>query len=215
VIKAAQSGLTFVIGTFIQSTEVNMFYPQGNFHSQGNFAYPQGGFGQQGFGQQGFGQPGFGQAGFQGASNGFPNGIPFANTLYGYPQPTPFLQTPTFQGGSQAGWQHPAQQQAQLQAALQQQAMLQLLSPQLAAQPFGFQNSPGTNALNGQADQINPALQQQSQQQLLRLAQHHYLMAQQLAQLAGQTAQISGNPYTGQFIPGQVGANFVPGITMH
>jgi hypothetical protein len=187
-----------------------MFYPQGNFHSQGNFAYPPGGFGQPAFGQSGFGQPGF-----QGASNGFPNAIPFANTLYGYPQPTPFFQTPTFQGGSQSGWQHPAQQQAQLQAALQQQAMLQLLSPQLAAQPFGLQNSPGANAPNGHADQINPALQQQSQQQLLRLAQHHYLMAQQLAQLAGQTAQISGNPYTGQFIPGQVGANFVPGITMH
>jgi hypothetical protein len=77
-------------------------------------------------------------------------------------------------------------------------------------------------------EQINPALQQQSQQQsqqhlLQRLAQYHYLVAQQLTQLvAQQAAQNSGNAYTGQFmpgtgqfIPGQLGANFVPGFTMH
>jgi hypothetical protein len=66
-------------------------------------------------------------------------------------------------------------------------------------------------------EQINPALTQQSQHYLLqRLAQYHYLVAQQLAQLAAQqAAQNTGNPYTGQFIPGQVAANFVPGITMH
>jgi hypothetical protein len=183
--------------------EVNMFHPQGNF--------------------------------------GAANGIPFANTMYGYAQPTPFFQPPIFQGVPQSSWQYPAQQQAQLQAALQQQAMLQLFAPQLAAQPFAQlpaqpfapQNSPGTNALNGlangatqsvggwqqpqlNAEQINPALQHQSQQLLQRLAQHHHLMAQQLAQLAAQqSAQISGYPYTGQFIPGQLGANFLPGITMH
>lgn len=211
-----------------------MFHPQGNFHSQGTFGYPQGTFG---YPQGGFGYPQgiFGQPGFQGASNG----IPFANTVYGYPQ-----LTPIFQGVPQMpSWQHPAQQQALLQAALQQQAM-QLLAPQLAAQPFAMQGLPGTTALNGLAngapqsiaqsiggsqpiggwqqpqvgpEQINPALQQQSQQHLLqRLAQYHYLVAQQLTQLAAQQAvQNSGNPYTGQFIPGQLGANFVPGFTMH
>jgi hypothetical protein len=92
-----------------------MFYPQGNFHSQGNSGYPQGSFG--------YPQGGFGQQGFQGISNG----IPFANTLYGYPQ-----LTNTLQGAPQMpGWQHPAQQQAQWQAALQQ-SMLQLLAPQFA-----------------------------------------------------------------------------------
>jgi hypothetical protein len=194
-----------------------MFYPQGNFHSQGNFGYPQGSFG--------YPQGGFGQQGFQGISNG----IPFANTLYGYPQ-----LTNTLQGAPQMpGWQHPAQQQAQWQAALQQ-SMLQLLAPQFAAS----QIQPGTNAFSGAfnglangatqsvggwqqpqigPEQINPALQQQPQQHLLhRLAQYHYLAAQQLAQLAAQqAAQNSGNPYTGQFIPGQLGANFVPGFTMH
>jgi hypothetical protein len=215
--------VTFAIEVhFSQSTEVNMnmFYPQGNFHSPGNFGYPPGISGQPGF-----------------------HGIPFANTLYGYPQLTPIyqgapqsFQPQAFQGAPQSGWQHPAQQQAQLQAALQQQALLQLLAPQLAVQPFALQNPTGTHALHGltngaaqtiggwqqplaNPEQINPALQQQSQQHLLqRLAQYHYLVAQQLAQLlAQQTAQISGYPYTGQFIPvpGQMGANFVPGVTMH
>ena len=193
-----------------------MFYPQGNFYSQGSFGYPQGSLGQQGF---------------QGGSSGIPNGIPFANTLYGYPQLTPNFA----QGVPQiSSWQHPAQQQAQLQAALQQQAMLQLLAPQLTAQPFASQHPTGTSALNGFAngaaqsvggwqqpqvnpEQINPALPQQSQLHLLqRLAQYHYLVAQQFIQLAAQqAAQYSANPYTGQFIPGQLGANFVPGVTMH
>jgi hypothetical protein len=240
--------LTFAIGAIrgagqlvdlIQSTEVNMFHPQGNFHSQGSFGYPQGSFG---YPQFGYPQGNFGQQGFQGT----PNGIPFANTLYGYPQLTPSFQgvPQMYQGVPQVpSWQHPAQQQALLQAALQQQAM-QLLAPQLAAQPFGLQNPPGANALSGLSglangatqsaggwqqpqigpEQINPALQQQSQQHLLqRLAQYHYLVAQQLTQLvAQQAAQNSGNPYTGQFIPGagpfipgQLGANFVPGFTMH
>jgi hypothetical protein len=56
---------------------------------------------------------------------------------------------------------------------------------------------------------------------LQQLAQYHYLVAQQLAQLAAQQAvqtsgsPYAGNPYAGQFISGQLGANFVPGITMH
>jgi len=202
-----------------------MFYPQGNFNSQGIYGHPQGSFG---YPQGSFGNPQgpFGQQSFQGTANG----IPFANTLYGYPQPTSFFG----QGQPMSNWQHPAQQQAQQQAALQQLAMLQLLAPQLAAQPFALQHQPGVNALSGLAngaaqsvgawqqpqanlEQINPALTQQSQPHFLqRLAQYHYLVAQQLAQIAGQqTAQNTGNPYAGQFIPGQVAANFVPGSTMH
>jgi hypothetical protein len=114
------------------------------------------------------------------------------------------------------------------------------------AQPFTQQHLQGTNAFAGSAngagqstglwhqpqanpEQVNPALLQQSQQQMLqRLAQYHHLVAQQLAQLAAQQAtQGPGTSYAGQFIPSQFvpnngqyianqfGANFVPGITMH
>jgi hypothetical protein len=199
-----------------------MFYPQGNFHSQGNLGYPQGGFG----------------------SQATPNAIPFANTLYGYPQLPPYFAQGSVQSPPQASnWQHLAQQQA----ALQQQALLQLLAPQLAAQSLAFQHPAGISGLNGTAnggiangagqpvgvwqqqqqqpnpEQINPAALQQPQHQLQRLAQYHYLVAQQFAQLAAQhAAQNPGNPYasqfipgTGQFVPNQLGANFVPGITMH
>ncbi len=209
-----------------------MFYPQGNFHSQANLGYPQGGFG---YPQGGFGySPGsFGQQ----SSQASPNAIPFANTLYGYPQLTPYFPHGFAQSPPQvSNWQHLAQQQA----ALQQQALLQLLAPQLAAQSPAFQHPAGISGLNGIAngagqsvgawqqpqpnpEQINPAVLQQPQQQLQRLAQYHYLLAQQFAQLAAQqAAHNSGNPYgsqfipgTGQFIPSQLGANFVPGITMH
>jgi hypothetical protein len=204
---------------FIQSTEASMFYPQGNFYSQGNLGYPQGGLGypqggfgspQGGFGQPAFGQQAFGQQGFQAA----PNAIPFSNTLYGYPQLTPnfFAQSFAQSPPQVSNWQHLAQQQA----ALQLQALLQLLAPQLAAQ--------------SNPEQINPALLQQPQQQLQqphqqlqRLAQYHHLVAQQFAHLAAQqAAQNSANPYAAQLIPGngrfvanQLGTNFVPGITMH
>jgi hypothetical protein len=195
-----------------------MFYPQGNFYSSANLGYPHGAIGQQGF-------------------PGTTNGIPFANPLYGYPQPTPGNPqlsnpqlTPNFSPGisSISNWQHPAQL-----AVLQQQALQHLLTPQFA-QPFMPQHSPGIHALNGLtngaaqsvggwqqpqsgAEQINPALLQQSQQQFLqRLVQYHYSLAQQFSQLAAQqVAQSPGNPYAGQFIPNQFGANFVPGITMH
>jgi hypothetical protein len=209
-----------------------MFYPQGNFYSQGNLGYPQGGIG---YPQGGFGySPGsFGQQ----SSQASPNAIPFANTLYGYPQLTPYFPQGFAQSPPQvSNWQHLAQQQA----ALQQQALLQLLAPQLAAQSPAFQHPAGISGLNGIAngagqsvgawqqpqpnpEQINPAVLQQPQQQLQRLAQYHFLLAQQFAQLAAQqVAHNPGNPYTGQFVPGagqfipsQLGANFVPGITMH
>ncbi len=229
-----------------------MFYPQSNFHSQG-LGHPQSSGYPQSFGYppssgypQGFGYPqgSFAQQGFPGTLNY----IPFANALYGYPQPTSHVA----QGLPQmSNWQHPAQQQAQQQAALQQQAMLHLLATQQLAQPFTQQHLQGTNEFAGSAngaaqsaslwtqpqanpEHINPALLQQSQQQLLqRLAQYHHLVAQQLGQMAAQLAtQGLGTPYAGQFIPGQfmpnqfipssgqyipsqLGANFAPGITMH
>jgi len=116
-----------------------------------------------------------------------PGYIPFANTPYGYPQ-----QTPAFAQGlpQWSSWQYPGQQQA----ALQQQP---------------------------NPEQINPAMTPRHHL-LQQLAQYHYSVAQQLAQLAAQQAfQSSVNPYAGQFqgagqfIPGPLGANFVPGITMH
>ena len=215
-----------------------MFYPQGNFYSQGNLGYPQGGVG---YPQGGVGYPPGvpGQPGFQAT----PNPIPFANTLYGYPQLTPYFPQGFAQSPPQvSNWQHLAQQQA----ALQQQALLQLLAPQLAAQSLASQHPAGINGLHsgiangtGQPvggwqqpqpnpEQINPAvlqqqLLQQPQHQLQRLAQYHSWVAQQFAQLAAQQAvHNSASPYAGQFIPGtgqfipsQLGANFVPGITMH
>jgi hypothetical protein len=70
------------------------------------------------------------------------------------------------------------------------------------------QQHPGT-------EQINPTLAPRHHL-LQQLAQYHYLVAQQLAQLAAQqAAQGSIAPYAGQFIPGQLGGNFAPGITMH
>jgi hypothetical protein len=202
-------------------TEVSMFYPQGNFYSQGNLGYPHGGFG---YPQGGFGYPqvGFGQQ----SSQATPNTVPFANTLYGYPQLTPYFPqlTPYF-----------AQSFAQTPPHVSNG---QHLAQQLAAQSLALQHPPGISGLNGIAngagqsvgvwqqanpEQINPAVLQQPQHQLQRLAQYHYLVGQQFAQLAAQqAAQNAGNPYAGQFIPGtgqfvpnQLGANFVPGITMH
>jgi len=235
-----------------------MLYPQGNLYPQGAFGpqgfnpfnpqgsfYPQGTFGPQGFNPQGsfYPQGTFGPQAFQ--SNPFQSNlsnIPFANTLYGYPQ-----QTPTFaQGVPQlSSWQHPAQQQAALQqAALQQHAMQQLLAHQLAAQQLATQQPPAMNAFTGLSsgtpqsmgaqsigawpqqqpnpEQLNPALTPRHHL-LQQLAQYHYLVAQQLAQLAAQQAvQSSTTPYAGQFIPGagqfipgQLGGNFASGSTMH
>jgi hypothetical protein len=117
--------------------------------------------------------------------------------------------------------------------------MLPFLAHQLAAQQFATQHpyglSGGIGLSNGIAQptgvwpqqQLNPELnsgllQQQPHHQLLQqLAQYHYLVAQQLAQLAAhQAVQSAGSTYgqfiPGQsFIPGQLGTNFVPGITMH
>jgi hypothetical protein len=57
---------------------------------------------------------------------------------------------------------------------------------------------------------------------LQQFAQYHYLIAQQLSQLAAQQPfQTGGGAYSGQFIPGQLGSsyqlgpNYLPGGTMH
>jgi hypothetical protein len=212
-----------------------MLYPQGNFYPQGVFgpqafqSIPQGNFYPQGtFGPQ--------------AMQSAPGNIPFANTLYGYPQQTPTF-APFAQGLPQSSnWQHPAQHQQQQaalqQQALQQQAIQQLLAHQLAAQQMATQQPAALNAFGGLSngaaqpigawtqqqpnpEQINPAMTPRHHL-LQQLSQYHYLVAQQLAQLAAQqAAQGSVNPYAGQFqgagqfIPGQLGGNFVSGITMH
>src|ERR1700677_3780996 len=59
---------------------VDMSYPQSNF-------YPQS-FNPQAFNKQGFNQQGFNSLG----STGQAGQIPFANTLYGFPQPSPYSQ---------------------------------------------------------------------------------------------------------------------------
>ena len=196
-----------------------MFYPQGNFYAQGNLGYPQGSFG--------YPQGGFGQQNFQAA----PHAIPFANTLYGYPQLTPYFAQSFAPGVPQVSpWQHLAQLAAQSPVAQQQPGISGLNGITNGANPpvgVWQQPQPGSEQINPallQQSQVQQSQQQQAQQQLQRLAQYHHSLAQQFAQLAAQQAaqHYSGNPYptqfipgAGQFVPSQLGSNFVPGITMH
>jgi hypothetical protein len=186
-----------------------MFYPQANLYPQGN-SLPQS-FIPQSFIPQNFNPQNFAPLGGGGIT-------PFANTPYGLPQQTPIYA----QGQSQfPNWQHAAH----AQAALQQQAIQQLIAHQLAAQQAGVPNVSALMGLNGtsglSAGSISSTgawTQQQPHHQLLQqLAQYHYLIAQQLTQLAMQQAAVqgSGSLYAGQFVPGQVGPNYVPGGTMH
>jgi hypothetical protein len=181
-----------------------MFYPQ---------AYPQFGFNpQQGLNPQGFNpqfnpQQGYGAAGYFNA--------PTAG-IYG---------APGIYGGQGLQGQHALQQ------LLAQPLALQPLfpTPQQFAGQSGF-NGNGNNGVSpanwAQAQaQFGPLQQQHPQHQLLlQLAHYHYLVAQQLAQLATQQQLLTqqpgqnvnlGNPTAGQFIPGQQGAYFIPGFTMH
>jgi hypothetical protein len=125
-------------------------------------------------------------------------------------------------------WQHFAPQ-----TGLQQQAIQQLLAQQQSMRQPGLNGSNGTFGLNSVSngaaqpgalpqqqlnqEQINPAFTQPpSYHHLLQqLAQYHNFIAQQLTQLAAQSAQgIAGAyPFAGQFIPNQWGTNFVPGTT--
>jgi len=193
-----------------------MSYPQGNFYPQGSLGYPQGIFGpREGFGQQAnyspqgnFGAPGpFGQQTPFGQQQQAPFGQGYQQQQ-GYPQQQ--------LGYPQQPFGYPPQQFGYPQ---QQPAILQLLAHQLAAQQLAMQHPTGATGLNGIAG-AGPLSggswpQQQPHHQLLQqLAQFHYVVAQQLTQLAAQLQSPAG-PYTGQFIPGSLGANFVPGITMH
>jgi hypothetical protein len=193
-----------------------MFYPQSNF-------YPQV------FSPQVFSPQGFNPLATAGQ-------IPFANTLYGFPQSSlysqqsPLLsqqsQQPPFAQGQSLypNWPNwPNWQQAQQQLA----AIQQLLAQQLSAQPFGAQTLPGAGAMSGLSNGANgtPGLHHQSQLQqpyqhlLQQLAQYHQLIAQQLSQLAAQQAFPTGGAYG--FIPGQLGSsyqqgpNYQPGVAMH
>lgn len=74
---------------------------------------------------------------------------------------------------------------------------------------------PNNGMTNGALSTAALSLQPQHQL-LLQLAQYHHWVAQQFTQLAAlQGIQNPAGPYVGQFIPGQMAANFVPGITMH
>jgi hypothetical protein len=210
-------------------------YPQGLGYPQG-FGYPVG---------FGIPQGSIVQPGLSGTSNGIPFSNTFYGYPQLTPNLTPGLpqmsnwQHPTQQAQQQAA----LQQQAMLHLLATQLA--QPLTQQHLQGTNAFAGSANgvTHSTNlwqqpqANPEQINPALLQQSQQQWLqRLAQYHLLVAQQLTQLAAQLAtQGAGIPPTGQFvpnftgqfvpnqfvpgsgqyIPSQLGANFVPGITMH
>jgi hypothetical protein len=103
-----------------------------------------------------------------------------------------------------------------LQQLLANTLVPQQLSPQQFAVTSGF-NGIGNGASVAGWPQPQAQFGQHPQHQLLlQLAQYHYLVAQQLGQLAAQqSAQQAGNPLGGQFIPGQQSAPFVPAFTMH
>jgi hypothetical protein len=170
-----------------------MLHPQG-FYQQGFYPQALNPFYTQGLSPQGF----YPQGAPQGGAGHFAN-TPgyFANTLYALPQHAlvQSLSPP-------ANWQQPAQPAIQ--------------------QATGAWAQPNNNNVG----QVNPTLQQQWTQppSFQQLAQHHYSIAQQLLQLAAQqTLQGTAGTYAGQFIsgqtapfiPGAMGGNFVPGITMH
>jgi len=175
-----------------------MFYPQANFYPQTSFA-----------------------------QLGHPNAL-YPNNVYatGVPQQTPFFsqQTPFFTQLPFSNWQQPVQQ---LPRPLGINAFNGMANG--AVQPgMGpwAQPQAGLEQINPALQQFNPALQQAPYGHLLQqLAQFHNVIAQQLAQLAAQTALLgSGNtfagqfipsPFAGQFIPNQLSPNFASGITMH
>jgi len=129
---------------------------------------------------------------------------PFTNALHGMvPQNPTWLQTlPQQQNSLQfTPQQFTPQQFTPPNATLQLALQLQLAAQQLAQQ------------LTGQGQQSNPAALQQA---LYQLAQFHYWVAQQLAQLAAIPVHqgLFGSPYANQFVPGGFGPNFGPG-TVH
>jgi hypothetical protein len=206
--------MSYPQGNFYPQSNI---YPQGNFYPSGSFGHPQGsvGYHPQGiFGQGTFGQGIFGgypQQPFGLAQGPFAQGPTqqtFGFTQGQMQQPFGFPQGPTQQafgfpqGPTQFG-QAPTQF-GQLPAQLS-------IPTQLTNWGAAGANGVANGALS------TASLSQQPQHQLLlQLAQYHYFVAQQLTQLATQQAILNpAGPYAGQFLPGQMAANFVPGITMH
>jgi len=184
-----------------------MFYPQAN-------PYSQFGFNPQSFIPQGFNPQGYIPQQGHSALGNF--NAP-AGGIYGY-------------GAQGLQGQHGLQQLLAHQLAPQQFTPPQFADPNALSGPSGFNGAsngiPGTGWTQPHTQfvsqplfgQINsPQQQQPPQHQLLQqLAHYHYLVAQQLAQLATQqSGQNVLNPMAGQFIPGQQGAPFIPGLTMH
>jgi hypothetical protein len=196
---------------------IDMFYPQAN-------PYSQFGFNPQSFNPQSFNPQSFNPQGFapQGSIPQYGYGALGLNALPG-----------SIYGVQGQQGQHGLQQVPAPQLGPQP------FAPQQFAGPFGLSGPSGVNgAGNGIAaagwaqpqtqfgsqplfGQINPQQPQYPQPHLLQqIAQYHYLVAQQLAQLA---AQQSGQnvhptagqfPMAGQFNPGQQGS-YIPGFTMH
>jgi hypothetical protein len=153
---------------------------------------------------------------------------PFANTLFGFPQQSPYAQqSPSYSQQSQ----QPPFGQGQGQSQFGQGPSQFGQGQQFGAQNFGAQNFPGAGAASGYSNgavgpvsglQQQAPLQQPYHQLLQQLAQYHHLIAQQLLQVAAQQAHaIGGGAYGGQLMPGQVGtsfqpgSNYLPGGTMH
>ena len=176
-----------------------MFYPQASFYPQTNFA-----------------------------PLSHPNAMyPNTGAPYGISQQTPYFAQLPF-----SNWQQSVQQPTRAPLGIQPPFGTQ--QPLGIQPPFGLQPL-GINAFHGIANgaaqqdptlqqfnqmlQLNPALQQPPYGHLLQqLAQFHHAIAQQLAQLAAQTALVGAGgsyPFAGQFIPGQLSPNFGSGITMH
>jgi hypothetical protein len=177
-----------------------MFYPQANFYPQTSFA----------------------QLGHPNAMYPNPNAM-YPNNVYasGVPQQTPFFTQPFFTQPfftqlPFSNWQQPTQQPTR-QLGINAFNGVANGAVQPGIGPWA-QPQAGPEQINPAFQQFNPAQQQVPYGHLLQqLAQYHNLIAQQLAQLAAQTALVSGGtyPFAGQFIPGQLSPNFGSGITMH
>jgi len=149
---------------------------------------------------------------------------PSGNFTQGIPQSNFYPQGPSYPPGSFGFQGNPFQGNVGSQGnpyGYPQHAMQQLLAHQLATQQLLAQQPAGLNAFNGLSngaaqvpggwtqqqvnlEQINPAIAARHQL-LQQLSQYHYLIAQQLAQMATQQAVQSSS----------VSAPFIPGFTMH
>jgi len=143
-----------------------------------------------------------------------------------YPQTSPYPQSSFYPSGSIGYPQGPVGYPQGIFGGYPQQQLGLAHGPAQFGQsgqfgqptPFGQPQfgTAGTNGMtNGALSTASLSLQPQHQL-LLQLAQYHHWVAQQFTQLAAlQGIHNPAGPYAGQFIPGQMAANFVPGITMH